>query len=77
MVYSNEKLNLHKPVIVQYIKKTCISKKFNNKLKQHLSASWSEVVFNFNTLTEYTVKTNFVAANQLILEFNILSTMVK
>ncbi|XP_029343352.1 DNA-dependent protein kinase catalytic subunit isoform X2 [Acyrthosiphon pisum] len=75
MVYSDEKINLHKPVIVQFIKITCVSNKFNNKLKQHLSANWSEVIFNFNTLTEYTAKINFVAVNQLILECNIFSTM--
>lgn len=77
MVYSDEKINLHKPVIVQFIKISCVSNKFNNKLKQHLSANWSEVVFNFNTITEYTVKINFIAVNQLILECNIFSTMVK
>lgn len=77
MVYSDEKLNLHKSVTVQYIEMICISNKFNDKLKQHLSESWSEVVFNFSTLTEYMVKTNFVAANQLIIECNILSTTVK
>jgi len=77
MVYSDEKINLHKPVIVQFIKITCVSSKFNNKLKQYLSANWSEVVFSYNTFTEYTVKINFVAVNQLILECNIFSTMVK
>lgn len=77
MVYSDEKLNLLKPMIFQYIKITCISNKFNNKLKQHLSENWSEVVFNFNTLTEYTVKINFIAVNQLILECNIFSAVVK
>lgn len=77
MVYTDEKINSHKPVIVQYTKITCISNKFNNKLKKYLSKNWSEVVFNFNTLTEYTIKKNFVTANQLILECNVLSTMVK
>jgi len=77
MVYSDEKINLHKPMIVQFIKIASVSNKFNNKLKQYLSANWSEVTFNFNTLTEYTVKINFVAVNQLILECNIFSTTVK
>lgn len=77
MFYSDEKLNLHKPVLVKFVKITCISNKFSNKLKQQLSANWSEVVSNFNTLTEYTVKINFVAVNQLILECNIFSTLVK
>lgn len=77
MVYTDEKLNSHKSVIVQYIKITCISNKFNIKLKKHLSKNWSEVVFNFNTLTEYTIKKNFFTANQLILECNVLSNVVK
>ncbi|XP_060849991.1 DNA-dependent protein kinase catalytic subunit-like isoform X3 [Rhopalosiphum padi] len=75
MVYSDEKLNLHKLVILQYIKMPYISNKFNNKLKQHLSKYWSEVDFNFNTLTEYTFKRNFIAVNQLILECHIFLTL--
>jgi len=75
MVYSDEKLNFLK-IVIQYIKIICISNKFNNKLKQRLSENWSEVVLNFNTLTEYTVKKNFIAVNQLIFEYNVFSTVV-
>ncbi|KAE9538879.1 hypothetical protein AGLY_005461 [Aphis glycines] len=75
IVDSGEKLNLHKTVILQYIKIPYISNKFNNTLKQHLSKNWSEVEFNFNTLTEYTLKINFIAVNRLILECNIFSTL--
>ncbi|XP_025192516.1 DNA-dependent protein kinase catalytic subunit-like [Melanaphis sacchari] len=75
MVYSDEKLNQHKLVILQYIKIPYISNKFNNKLKQHLSKNWSKIELNFNTLTEFTFKRNFIAVNQLILECNIFSTL--
>lgn len=71
-----EKLNSHKILAVQYIKNVCSLSSFNNKLKQYLIERWSKTVSNFFILSEYTEQINFIHGNQLLLEYNIFSSIV-
>lgn len=64
-------------IIVHYIKKICSSNIFSNKLKQYLTEKWSEVVSDFNILSEISTKINFIDGNQLLLECNIFSPVVR
>lgn len=77
MEYSDKKLKLHKIMVIQYIKNACYSNTYNNKLKQFLKKKWLEVELSFSkSLSESTIKNNFIYGNQLLLEFNIFTSKV-
>lgn len=75
MDYSDEKSNLNHITVVHYVKNMCCSSTFSNKLRQQLTEKWSNVVSNMN-LSVLTIQNNFIGVNRLLLEHQIISSMV-